>query len=174
MGWHGYALNHRRYNWKGIISLSNPGEQYFHEELSSDQPNLPATPASPMSPVAPVADTRFRAGIDEYHHSEGSFTCDLCGACCKTFAIFVAFNDATREPRIALEGRRLPAWQGTATWEFQLFPLPFHESCCFLDNNKQCVIYPTRPDVCRSFAAGGEQCQEARQRQSLPPLQPDP
>jgi uncharacterized protein len=98
------------------------------------------------------------------------FECDGCGACCRTFPIFASADDAAREPRITAEGRALPAHLATAEWGHQLFPLPFHETCCFLDAGSRCTIYPTRPDVCRAFPAGGDQCQAARARVGLPPL----
>ena len=63
------------------------------------------------------------------------YECDGCGACCKTFPIYVAETDAEREPRIRDEGRRLPLWLATPEWTHQLFPLPFHETCCFLDGD---------------------------------------
>ena len=87
------------------------------------------------------------------------FECDGCGACCCTFPVFVAESDAVREPRIWDEGRRLPLWVVTPQWNYQLFPLPFHEACCFLDI-----------DVCRQFGAGSAQCQEARRERRLPQL----
>jgi Fe-S-cluster containining protein len=99
-----------------------------------------------------------------------AFECDGCGACCRTFSIFAADTDAKREQRIAAEGRALPSHLKTDHWTFQLFPLPFHETCCFLDTNFRCTIYPTRPDVCRAFSAGSDQCQEARARVGRPPL----
>ena len=101
-----------------------------------------------------------------------AFECDGCGACCKTFPIFAADADSEREPRIAVEGRHLAPHLRTPRWRYQLFPLPFLDVCCFLAGDNLCGIYPTRPDVCRAFAAGGDQCQEARGRQGLPPLVP--
>ena len=99
------------------------------------------------------------------------YECDLCGACCRTFAIFACEADAEREPRISVEGRRLKPWLETAEWAYQLFPLPFHETCCFLDGHNRCTIYATRPDLCRHFEAGSEQCQEARRSRGLAPLE---
>jgi Fe-S-cluster containining protein len=96
--------------------------------------------------------------------------CDNCGACCRTFPIFASGTDALREPRVTAEGRELAPWLGTPGWKYQLYPLPFHEACCFLGGSSLCAIYPTRPDVCRTFAAGSPQCQEARARLGLPPL----
>jgi uncharacterized protein len=98
------------------------------------------------------------------------FECDGCGACCCTFPIFVSEADAVGEPRIRKEGRRLALWLATPQWSYQLFPLPFHETCCFLDGDKRCTIYPSRPDVCRQFEAGSDQCQEARTLRGLPVL----
>lgn len=100
------------------------------------------------------------------------YECDGCGACCKTFPIYVAETDARREPRIRDEGRKLPLWLATPDWTYQLFPLPFHETCCFLDGDNRCTIYPTRPELCRGFEAGSEQCQEARRRCGLTTLEP--
>jgi Fe-S-cluster containining protein len=100
------------------------------------------------------------------------FECDGCGACCRTFPIFAAGDDAGREPRIAAEGRALPPHLATERWAYQLFPLPFHQACCFLGPDDRCTIYASRPAVCRTFAAGGPQCQEARGRHGLPPLAP--
>jgi Fe-S-cluster containining protein len=100
------------------------------------------------------------------------YDCDSCGACCRTFPIFAAERDAQREPRIRDEGRRLALWLTTPDWDYQLFPLPFHETCCFLDGDDRCTIYATRPDVCRCFEPGSEQCQEARRQCGLPPLGP--
>ena len=98
------------------------------------------------------------------------FECDGCGACCRTFPIFASIADADREPRIAEEGHSLPPHLASDRWRYQLFPLLFHETCCFLDAGSRCTIYPTRPEVCREFAAGGDQCQAARARVGLPPL----
>src|SRR3954467_15397458 len=99
-----------------------------------------------------------------------TFECDGCGACCRTYPIFAAQADADREPRIAVEARLLPEHLATPGWRYQLFPLPFQETCCFLDAGSQCTIYSTRPTVCRDFLAGSEQCQTARARNGLPSL----
>jgi Fe-S-cluster containining protein len=102
-----------------------------------------------------------------------AFSCDGCGACCQTFPIFASAADAGREPRILQEAGLLPAPLRTPEWTYRLYPLPFLEACCFLDGDRRCAIYAARPDVCRRFAAGEAQCQEARRRQGLPPLPPD-
>ena len=106
--------------------------------------------------------------------SATEYECDLCGACCRTWRILVSEEDARREPRIRAESKELHEHQATVLWRFQLFPLPFHESCCFLDvvHENRCDIYATRPRVCRDFAAGSQRCQEARKEQGLGPLPP--
>jgi Fe-S-cluster containining protein len=101
-----------------------------------------------------------------------TYDCDLCGACCRTFPIYVTEADAQREPRIRSEGKKLAAHLQTQSWRFQLFPLPFQNACSFLARDERCTIYQTRPDVCRRFDAGSEQCQEARLRSGLVPLLP--
>ena len=102
------------------------------------------------------------------------YECDECGACCRTFPIFASAGDAAREPRIAAEGRKLPQQLADEEWHYRLFPLPFLEACTFLDEQDRCTIYPTRPDVCRRFAAGGDQCRQARERQGIAPLAASP
>jgi Fe-S-cluster containining protein len=96
--------------------------------------------------------------------------CDQCGACCRTFPIFASAADAVREPRIAVETRELPEHLATPVWRFQLFQLPFHKACVFLDGQNRCDIYRTRPDGCRVFEPGSDQCQQARRRHGLPGL----
>ncbi len=100
------------------------------------------------------------------------FECDGCGACCRTFPVFASGTDAEREPRVAYEGKSLAVHLEAPGWKFQLYPLPFHEKCCFLDHQNKCTIYPTRPQVCRDFNAGSSQCQEARARAGLSELLP--
>jgi Fe-S-cluster containining protein len=68
----------------------------------------------------------------------------------------------------------LAPWLATERWTYQLYPLPFHDRCCFLDEAARCGIYATRPEMCRQFPAGGSQCQEARARTGLQPLQHKP
>ncbi|MGC6424345.1 MAG: YkgJ family cysteine cluster protein [Lentimonas sp.] len=92
------------------------------------------------------------------------YDCTQCGACCRCFPIFASKDDAEREPRITKETRLLEPHLQTTDKAHQLFPLPFHERCVFLQNDQLCQIYETRPSVCRRFEAGSKQCIEARQR----------
>lgn len=102
------------------------------------------------------------------------YECDCCGACCKTFPIFASQKDAAQEPRIEAETQKLPAHLATNDWAYQMHPLPFHEACCFLGEENLCQIYKTRPVNCQTFAAGSEQCQEARARHGIEPLLKSP
>lgn len=98
------------------------------------------------------------------------YTCDGCGACCKTFPIFVTDEDAALEPRLHSEGQRITNSQ---QHPICLYPLPFHEACCFLGSDNHCGIYQSRPQVCREVQAGGSTCQAARQRQGIGALEPE-
>jgi Fe-S-cluster containining protein len=103
----------------------------------------------------------------------GEYECDGCGACCSgAFPIFVSKMDADREPRIAAGTVLLPRSLAQPGWSRQLYPLPFLEACGFLDEAKRCTIYATRPQVCQDFPAGGNQCQQARQKMGIAPLAP--
>ena len=90
--------------------------------------------------------------------------CRRCGACCRTFPVFASDDDARREGRIRAEALELKPWLRTDRWVWRLFPLPFLERCCFLDEAGRCSIYATRPAVCREFEPGSGQCREARRR----------
>lgn len=96
--------------------------------------------------------------------SEDIYDCENCGACCRCFPIFASKSDAEREPTIMEEARKLEAHLATEDKAYQLYPLPFHERCAFLKEDQLCRIYETRPEVCRRFEAGSEQCKEARAR----------
>ena len=100
------------------------------------------------------------------------FTCDRCGACCSTFPIFAGPNDLLQEPRIENEACKIAEWEISENKTYQLYPLPFHSSCVFLEENNLCRVYETRPGVCRAFEAGSELCIEARARKGLQPLLP--
>jgi Fe-S-cluster containining protein len=83
----------------------------------------------------------------------------------------VSSDDAEREPRIKDSGLVIPEWMKTKEHHYQLHPLPFLETCTFLDEEHLCRIYETRPCVCRAFAAGSAECTEARRRVGLKPLE---
>jgi Fe-S-cluster containining protein len=93
-----------------------------------------------------------------------------CGLCCKELLIGCDAIDVLREPRIqnvaSLEttDRSLPVVD--SYWE-----LSGAKGCPFLDHEKRCGIYSTRPSTCVGFPAGGSKCTELRTRAGLQPLQ---
>lgn len=87
-----------------------------------------------------------------------------CGACCRCFPIFAAEKDADREPKIKKEGVRVQNSLRTDRVAYQLYPLPFLVACAFLNEENLCRIYKSRPEVCRDFEPGSDQCIEARRR----------
>jgi len=95
------------------------------------------------------------------------YDCMNCGACCRSFPVFASKSDGDREPRIKTEGQRIPEYLSDEARTFRLFPLPFHDECCFLKSDQLCSVYASRPNVCRCFEAGSAQCIEARRRQGI-------
>lgn len=106
--------------------------------------------------------------------------CQRCGACCAAFVVAFHWSetlpDAFATPTHlagALDPHRL-AMHGTHS------DTP---RCVALDGPvggaTRCTIYPQRPSPCRDVAAAWEdgtpspQCDRARQRHGLAPLQPD-
>ena len=92
------------------------------------------------------------------------YDCLDCGACCGCYPIFVSESDAEKEPKIKEEGILEKNFLRTEQRAYRLYPLPFLKACPFLREDKLCRIYETRPEVCRKFEAGSEQCIEARRR----------
>ena len=88
--------------------------------------------------------------------------------CCGAYLIFASMDDAAREPRIPSETRKLAGWLETPRWAYQLHPLPFLEACCFLDADRRCTIYETRPAVCPRIRRGKRTCQQARAMKASP------
>lgn len=102
------------------------------------------------------------------------YECDRCGACCRgTLLVEAYYLDALREPRILdadVTGRKVTI--DDLTDDDRCVLLAAGRPCRFLGDDGRCTIYPTRPNTCVGFEAGDEQCQEARSRLNLPPLQP--
>ena len=103
------------------------------------------------------------------------YECDCCGACCKGALIVEAdYLDALREPRLLgadVTGRRTTMAE-LAEDDGRCILLAANRPCQFLSPDGHCTIYPTRPNNCVGMEAGDDQCQEARSRLGLPPLEP--
>ena len=95
---------------------------------------------------------------------EKEYDCMDCGACCRCFPIFATEDDVVLEPQIKEKGIRVENFLRTDRVAYRMHPLPFLEACAFLKEDKLCRIYETRPEVCRKFEPGSEQCIEARHR----------
>lgn len=99
----------------------------------------------------------------------GHYECDQCAACCCHFQVAATDDDIQRDRRIAL--------YVLATGS-PILNLPWASNaervtpCAMLDNNGQCKVQASKPDVCRRFPPGGELCQWARGRAGLAPLYP--
>ena len=109
------------------------------------------------------------------------YECNRCGVCCQGRLIVEADAlDILREPRLLAAD---PKWADKsvddAVTRFQedfglavVIACGTNHPCPFLDADKTCGIYPTRPNDCVAMQAGDEQCQSARRAAGLEPLQP--
>lgn len=108
------------------------------------------------------------------------YECDCCGACCQGTLLVEAFQlDVLREPRLVesdprTAGRSLDAVLAELDEEDRCLLIAGGASrpCAFLDGENRCAVYPTRPNGCVAMPAGSEECQLARGRTGLPPLEP--
>lgn len=85
--------------------------------------------------------------------------CHGCGLCCKSLIIEADEIDAEREPRIAAE---CPPIRDSMDGPMWMVAVGQSAPCPFLLGDNVCSIYPTRPNECVAFPAGGEKCQELR------------
>jgi len=80
--------------------------------------------------------------------------CSLCqGACCELLGVPVFLGRASDEDRRFLETR------GTLV-DGQLL---INSRCTHLHGDGRCVIYDDRPEACREFVVGSEECRQAIQ-----------
>ena len=103
------------------------------------------------------------------------YECDRCGVCCQGTLIVEAYGlDVLREPRVlhADVHGRVPTMEDLLADDGKCILLAANTPCKFLGNDNCCTIYPTRPNVCVGMEAGDTQCQDARERRGLAPLQP--
>lgn len=100
-----------------------------------------------------------------------AYTCDQCGACCRTKLVDVFEVDLLREPKLGaqMQPLREPGLDG----EIGYLNCLTNRACPFLDSECRCSIHPTRPVVCMLFPAGSDECEEARRVFGIPPLEPD-
>lgn len=104
-----------------------------------------------------------------------TYECDRCGACCEKLILEVDHLDVLREPLISERGRILNG-NGSIPLVDAAWSMWGESHVCVFgrrddDGKHSCTIYPTRPNTCVGFAAGGAQCQMARELAGLPALQ---
>ena len=104
----------------------------------------------------------------------GRYECDQCGACCKGTVIVEAdYLDVRREPRLIqlqVGSYRASPRELEDEGKIVLLSCSLESPCPCLDADNRCTIYPTRPNVCAAFEAGGEKCQAARAQFGIEPL----
>ena len=100
--------------------------------------------------------------------------CQQCSQCCRKLAIEIGCHDIVREPQLA-KVVKLFRGVGDGPCGFDdetnetLHDDPCHsliigKACPMLGPDNRCTIYPTRPNVCVGFKAGGAQCRKLRER----------
>ncbi|MDQ8200881.1 YkgJ family cysteine cluster protein [Pelagicoccus enzymogenes] len=90
--------------------------------------------------------------------------CTDCGACCRCYPIFASVSDAEREPLVSEKCVRVDDFLGKGEVAYRMYPLAHTQGCAFLGENQLCAIYESRPEVCRRFERGSDQCLRARER----------
>lgn len=96
-----------------------------------------------------------------------------CGLCCSHLLVEADVIDVLREPRIQQAVPLEPGKHSLPVLECTWLMHDVARHCCpFLDAQKRCGIYPTRPHVCVGFSAGGTKCRELRTEAGLPLLEP--
>jgi Fe-S-cluster containining protein len=102
--------------------------------------------------------------------------CQRCGLCCRKLIIEIGCHDIVREPRLASVARPFLDVQGPcgftaggdndgeAVHDGPCNALATGGTCPMLSAAGLCSIYPTRPNTCVGFPAGGQQCLDLRRQ----------
>lgn len=116
-----------------------------------------------------------------------NYSCDQCGACCKSLIVEFYEIDVLRESRLLeiIPAEMLAKSEGGMLWDST------RKCCPYLSDQigilhrihgegeqrtrtetpvHSCLIYPTRPTCCVAVQAGDAKCQQARKIQGLPML----
>lgn len=119
--------------------------------------------------VKAMIDTGWRARVDEWIDrdrafrgttSKASFDCMKCAACCFDNEVILDPEDLVRFKR---DGRDDLARRTRRSKGKRLLPLTADTRACIHLEKKKCSIYPHRPNMCRDFPAGTEQCMTSRE-----------
>lgn len=99
------------------------------------------------------------------------FDCQKCGACCATFDVWLDEADLDRIARkphiraLTVLHKSPSGWSGTfmqrdaATGQCRALAGRLGDCTC--------TVYEDRPELCRAFEAGSEDCLEARRRHGI-------
>ena len=102
--------------------------------------------------------------------------CRRCGLCCRKLIVEIGCHDIVREPRLAAVARPFRDTRGPCGFisggdadgqtihDGPCHSLTIGKQCPMLNDDNLCTIYPTRPNTCVGFPAGGMQCRELRRR----------
>ena len=96
--------------------------------------------------------------------------CDDCGLCCENLLVMADATDVLREPRIEKERPLGKIHVNLTVLDANWLLAGPGAPCPFLNSERKCDIYPTRPQVCVAFVAGSSKCQELRERHGLSKL----
>ncbi len=109
------------------------------------------------------------------------YECDCCGTCCQGHLIVETdILDVLREPRLVAADPHHAGKSASEVLEMLwddkgkaiVIACGTNRPCPFLNDEKRCSIYPTRPNDCVAMQAGDDQCQRARESAGLEPLPP--
>ena len=93
---------------------------------------------------------------------EHRLECLECSACCRSAFDVVEVSDD--DPVLELQ----PAWIGQADGRNHVLRTASNHCACLMKDNR-CIIYEDRPQCCRDFEKGSENCIFARRRVGLSP-----
>lgn len=77
------------------------------------------------------------------------FICHKCGACCHSFAPQIPADDLAKITRYLNKPQEEIKRQHAECYRKRFTDTP--ANCIFLNEKKQCMIYPLRPEPCRLF-----------------------
>ena len=92
--------------------------------------------------------------------------CERCGKCCHQFGITLTIEDMNREPRLwqvavpiqKVGNPKTRAYMAEKKMPFAIRKESHGGPCPFLVLNKDCMIYETRPQICRDYPQKGVKC----------------
>ncbi len=92
------------------------------------------------------------------------FECQKCGQCCHQFSITLTLEDMNREPRLwqvaipiqQVGNPKTRAYMAEKKHTWVIGKSHSGSACPFLAPNNDCMIYETRPQICRDYPQGAK------------------